>query len=210
MTPNQITTLIASGLDRELDIPFKLQLMERVKVWRSRLLANSIEKRPASRKFYRQPYYMKMKTAYAIECLAGVGDKQSISIEELPLMLSVGTTLFDYIGGIDGKSPFREVNPGTDNYMDTGKFADMFPAFVYTGRKVYLNKTGIPCIRIDTVFDDPMAIMESNCGCMGTENCDVWNSEFPCEGKVMQLIIQSIIQIDYNRPENKPTPEIEV
>jgi hypothetical protein len=211
MTPNEITTLIASNLDRELDVPFRLQLMERIKYWRSRHVANSIGKEPGQRKFFRQTLYVKMTTASASNYAAGIGEMQSISVEKIPLLIRVGTTLFDYVGGVDGKSPFREVGPGTANYLMTGKFASWFPAFEYSNNKLYIDKTGIPVVRTDGIFDDPLLIQQMSCSCLPQAyNCDVWDIEFPCSGDIMQLIVQSILQIDYNRPDSKPTDEVPV
>lgn len=210
MTPNEITTLIASNLDKELDMPFRLQLMERVKYWRSRLIANSIQKNPAQRKFFKQPYYVKMYTGFPAECVAGVGTKASISIEDIPLPIRAGNTLFDYVGGIDGKSPFREALTGTQNYLNTGKFASKFPAYNYA-IKLTVDDPGIPIVLIEGIFDDPMLIMENNCACLPTAgDCDVWNKTFPCSGDLMQLIVQSILQIDYNQKDSKPTTEVPV
>jgi len=209
MTPNEITTLIATNLQRELDIPFRLQLMERVKYWRSRLIANSLQKKPAERIFFRQSIYLPMRTAFAADCIAGIGDKQSITTVEVPLLVRE-VTLFDYIGGIDGKSPFRRAIAGTQNYLDTGKFAGMFPYYEFVNQIVYVGKTGLPKIRIDAIFDDPMAVKLLDCACNHTTDCDTWDMQFPCSGDLMQLIVQSILNVDYNRPSNKPTPEIPV
>lgn len=210
MTPNEITALLATNFDRELDIPFRLQLMERVKYWRSRLVANAIGKDPSKRQAFRQPLYIPMTTAFAADCVAGIGDKQSISVDTIPLMLAVGGTLFDYVGGIDGRSPYRRVDPGTANYLSTGKFATMFPAYEYNGRNLFIDKVGIPVVRVDGIFDDPLAVQQINCDCLPDYDCDTWDMEFPCSGDIMQLIIQSILQIDYNRADQEPTEEIPV
>ena len=190
-------------------MPFRLQLMERVKYWRSRLIANSLQKEPGQRKFFRQSLYLKATTAFAADCVAGVGDRQSITTE-VPLLIRVGTTLFDYVGGVDGKSPFREVNPGTDNYLTTGRFAAQFPGYNYTNRRLLIDKTSIPVVRVDGIFDDPLLVQQISCSCLAITDCDTWNMEFPCSGDIMQLIVQSILQIDYNRQDAKPTAEIPV
>ena len=209
MTPNEITTLIATNLEREMDIPFRLQLMERVKYWRSRLIANSLQKKPSERVFFRQSIYLPMETAFAADCVAIVGNKQSITTVEVPLLVREGV-LFDYIGGIDGKSPFRRATSGTQSYLNTGKFANKFPSYDFVNQKVYVEKSGLPKIRIDAIFDDPMAVKVLDCACNNVTDCDTWDMKFPCSGDLMQLIVQSILNIDFNRPSNKPTPEIPV
>lgn len=182
--------------------------MERVKYWRSRLIANSVGKEPAQRKFFRQSLYVTMTTQFANEAIAGVGNVQSISTK-IPLLVRINSTVFDYVGGIDGQSPFRELQPGTGNYLATGKFASQFPAYEYTNQKIYIDKKDIPMIRVDAIFDDPMAVQELSCSCQNVE-CDTWDTEYPCSGDIMQLIIQSILTIDYNRADTKPTSEIQV
>lgn len=208
MTPNEITTLIASNFDRELDFPFRLQLMERVKYWRDRHITNILEKRPEQRPFFRQTLFMNMENGYINDSMALVGKPLSITVDSIPQLVRGDGILFDYIGGVDGRSPFRKIEPGTANYLETGKFASIFPAYEYNG-KVYVDKTDIPRLRIDAIFFDPQQIEEYSCKCLG-KSCDTWNTEFPCSGSVVELIVQSILQIDYNRTDKSATPEIQV
>jgi hypothetical protein len=205
MTPNQITTLIATNFDRELDMPFKLQLMERVKYWRSTLLSRSLEKDPSKRRYFRQTLYMKLTPALNVPCATPVACPVAIT-EELPQMVKTGI-MFDYVGGIDGKSPFKEVSPGTGGYLSQGGFASQFPQYELVNNRISTSKADLPMIRVDGVFDDPMAVMEFSCAQAG-QPCDTWNTEFPCSGDILQLIVQSILQIDYNRPERQESEEI--
>jgi hypothetical protein len=110
---------------------------------------------------------------------------------------------------VDGKSPFREVQPGTGNYMKTGRFADHFIEFEYTGGYIFSSKKDLPMSRADGIYDDPMYVFECNCATTHTD-CDTWNTEYPMSGDIAQLVIQSILQIDYNRASIKSTPEINV
>lgn len=208
MTPNEITTLIATNLEMELDFPFRLQLMDRVKYWRSRYIVNMIQKNPAKRKFFRQSLYINMQAGYPDASVSLVGNQVAITVDEIPRVVTAGATLFDYVGGVDGKSPFREVQPGMANYVSTGKFSSRFPAYEFN-QKIFVDQPDIPRIRIDAIFDDPMKVLEYACNCL-QKQCDTWNTEFPCSGEVIQLIVQSILQVDYNRPDNTSTPEIQV
>lgn len=208
MTPNEITTLIAMGLDREMDMPFRFQLWERVKYWRSRLIDNMVTKNRLQREQFRQPLYLKMEWRFVQECLEGVTLKQAVTIEDVPLMVYGGNILFDYVGGVDGKSPFRKTVAGMGNYLNMGKFSARFPAYEYIGRKFIVDKN-IAIIRVDGIADDPMLVASCNCAC-GMGSCDTWDTEFPCPGDVVQLIVQSILQIDYNRKDAQPTVQIPV
>jgi hypothetical protein len=206
MTPNEITSLIASNLEKELDFAFKLQLMERVKYWRSRLLANSVQKSPQQRKFFRQTVFLKMTPQANVPNAPYVAETVAVS-DPVPQVVRAGDTMFDYVGGVDGKSPFREILPGTDNYLSTGKFAHKFPGYKIAGNYIYIDKAELPLIRVEAIFDDPQAAEQLSCECQGVA-CDTWNIPFPVSGDILQLIVQSILQIDYNRPDRTDTPEV--
>jgi len=198
MTPNEITAVIASGLDRELDLPFRLQLMERVKVWRSRLVANSLQKNPAQRKFFRQAIYLKMSPVLSTPCAPEVACQIAQTTLEVPFPVRVGSQLFDYVGGPDGNSPFREVNPGTGNYVSTSQFSHLFPTYSYINRRITTPKSDQPLIRVDGIWDDPMQSLELSCSSADVP-CDTWNTEYPISGDLLQLVIQMISRQDYGR-----------
>jgi len=211
MTANEITTLIAMNLDREMDVPFRLQLFERVKYWRSRLVANSLQKNPLQRKFFIQTLFVKMSQELNIPAAPLISSTIATTVE-IPLPVRAGSILFDYVGGADGKSPFRYVSPGMGNFI-SGKFVDQFPTYEYTqinGKSVIrLEKADQPLLRIDGIFDDPFAVTELSCSCTG-QPCDTWNMEFPISGDILQLIVQSILSVDYNRPDKEETAQIPV
>jgi hypothetical protein len=210
MSPNEITTLIATELEKEMDIPFKLQLMERVRYWRSRLIANSLQKNPAQREFFKQTLYVKLEATPAIPC--GFPSELVSASTELPQELRIGTVQFDYVGGIDGKSPFQRLTAGTANYLSASRFYEAFIQYEFINRKVIVNRKDLPLIRVDGIYHDPQKALEYSCGCAG-KSCDSWNEEFPIPGELLQLVVQSIMEIDFNRKRASAdtiSPEIEV
>ena len=208
MTLNEMTTVLAEKMKRSSDIPFRLLLAERIQVWRSRLIANAIQKNSLQRKFFKQTLYMPMEVKNSVPCTVLVNCEVSVSIKPIPQLIRQGTTLFDYIGGVDGRSPFMEVTPGAGNYLDTGRFAKMFPKFELWNQSVVAHKKDLPMLRIEGIFDDPLAVLQCNCDCDGTEDCDTWNMEYPVSGEIGQLIIQSIETIDYpTNPNLQPTED---
>src|SRR6478609_1053044 len=124
MTPNQITALIAQGLDRELEIPFRLQLRARVKYWRDEMITRKDRQDPKTRKQYVQTLFLSMESMNSIPCGALINLPVSVSDEVPELVLAAGI-FFDYCGGVDGKSPFREVRPGMYNYTSESQFKRM-------------------------------------------------------------------------------------
>ncbi|MBI2283307.1 MAG: hypothetical protein HYU71_06340 [Bacteroidetes bacterium] len=209
MTPNEITTLIASNLDKELDMPFKLQLMERVKYWRSRLLVNTVNKDPFQRRFFKQTLYLTMEPSSKIRCASLVNIPVSATQVAVPQEVIAGSVQFDYVGGADGSSPFQQLQAGTELYLSSGKFYPLCGHYEFINRFIVTDKERLPLIRIDAIFDDPQLIQQLSAACTG-QTCDTWNQEFPVNNQIMQLIVQSILQVDYNRAEREDTPQIEV
>lgn len=68
MTLNEICTMIASHMDKEFDEPFKLIIAEKVRVWRARLIKNSVDKDERERQYFIQTIYMKMEERNEVEC----------------------------------------------------------------------------------------------------------------------------------------------
>lgn len=209
MTPNEITAVIAEPLSRQLDMAFRIQLMERVKVWRSRLVANSLQKHPAQRKFFRQTVYLKMEKTTAVPCAPEVSCPVARTIVEVPLPIRVGSSLFDYVGGVDGNSPFREVTPGMESYVNTSRFSHLFHTYKYTNRYITTPNSDLPLLMVDGIFDDPMAVQELSCRSQGIP-CDMWDSTYPVSGDLLQLIIQNIQYVDYRRPGEVENHEVPV
>jgi hypothetical protein len=212
MTPNEITSLIASNLNKELDLPFRLQLMERVKVWRSRLIANSIQKIQQQRKFFKQTIYMRMQEGNNTPCAALVGCPVAITTDDVPMVVRVGNQMFDFIGSVNGSTAFIEAQPGMQQYQNTGRFSKEWTKYERINDKILVAQPDLPWLRIDAIFDDPMKILEYNCTCSAevAGSCDVWDTQFPVSGDIMQLVIQSILQVDYGRMISKEETEIPV
>jgi len=211
MTPNEITTLIASNLDKQLDTPFKLMMIERVNYWRSRLIKNSVEKDEKERKFFKQTIYMKMKEINEVECEVPYCQcKVSITIDKVPKPLRVNGILFDYVGAIDGNNPFKEVANGMLSYYLNSKYGAKQGYYTYENDhiKVY-NVPNIPIIRVDGIFDNPEEALQLTCKTI-EEACDYWNQEYPITGDILQLAVQGILEVDYNRKGDQKTIHVPV
>lgn len=212
MTLNEITVVIASHLEKELDEPFKMILAEKVAYWRARLIKNSVEKDQKERRFFKQVIYVKMKEQNEILCQVPYTQcKVAISIAKIPKPARANSILFDYVGAVDGMNPFQEGSGGMIPYLMKGKYSKDVIRYTYENDyiRVYGNSK-IPVIRIDGVFDNPEEAAKLNCNSGTSDDCDFWNKEYPVTGDILQLIVQSILQIDYNRPPNTETKQIPV
>ena len=210
MTPNELSTLIAEKQGRPLDVPFKLMIMERAKAWRSRLLKNTLEFNPIERRFFKQTIIVKMEKQFITGCVdvPGVNCMEAVS-DEIPQPLRVGGTLFDYVGGVDGKSPFGIADIGTEFYLNAGKYSQGEVRYTWHSPRIKVNRPTVPYIMVTSIFDDPVAVNALTCE--GQGDCDYWDKEWPAGGELLQLIIQSLETIDFrrpNEPDNDRRPEV--
>jgi hypothetical protein len=209
-TLNTITTTIAGHFDREQDEPFKRSLAVPVDAWRSKLITNSLEKHPEQRKFFRQTIWVPMKSVQPVPCPLPMNmcpvAKSKFAI---PRPLRLQGILYDYVGSIDGRNPFKEAAPGTVDYLSAGKYSKNTVFWENENQYIKIaDKSKLPKIRIDGVFDRPLDVMMINC--QTNNDCDYWNMDYPATGDIIQMIIQYILQIDYNRVTTPEAPEIEV
>lgn len=199
-TPNEITTLLASHFKKELDDPFKVMMMERVKYWRSRLLKNTLDKAPGDRKFFKQTIYVPMETKDEVICAMPFTQcKVSYATIKLPKMARANGIMFDYIGSVDGMNPFEQTVEAMIPALMQGKYTGKIlrVAIENDKPKVYGNAK-LPKLRIDGIFDNPEDAAKLNCS-TGNGGCDYWNEEYAISGDLLQLVVQSILQVDYNR-----------
>jgi hypothetical protein len=210
-TLNEITTLIAAQLEMPLDDPFKLMLALRVQYWRSRLLKNSLDKDIRDRQFFKQTIFIKMVEMKEVDC--ELPYKQchiSISCELLPRPLRANGILFDYCGAVDGSNAFTKLVPGTLRYMLQSKFTARSIRFSYENNRTKVwGNAKLPIMRIDAIWDDPWAAAKFSC-CSRGITCDFWNDQYPVSGDVLQLIVQSILQIDYDKKSSDNGEQIPV
>lgn len=197
MTPNEITTVLAADLDKVFDVPFRLMLMERVNIWRARHIKNTLDKSPADRKFFRSTVYLSTTETNEVPCSLPFDQCKVYVTTTIPEPLRANSMLFDYVGAVNGLNPFVEVSPGTAFYRMSGKYSKNKVAFNYSDQKIFVF-TSVPMIRIDFIAAWPEQLDGFNCD--PSENtCDYWNSQYPCPPEILQLIFQSIREIDFKQ-----------
>lgn len=196
MNLDSITTLIAAELKKELDIPFKLMLADKIQFWRSRFIKNSLDKDERERKYFRQTIMVPMQEVSETQCveLGYPGCTVARSIPKLPQPVRANGILFDYAGDVTGANPFRFVMPWQIPYLNQSRFSkkDLNYAWESEHLIVYGNPK-IPMVRIDGIFNDPTEAIKLSCNTDGTP-CDLWTTPYPVSGDVLQLVIQAITE----------------
>lgn len=190
-TPNSIAEEIAVAVHRELSFPFKLLIMQKVDNWRTRLIRNSLERKPADGKFFMQTLFVKMERVSPVPGCIETPDICPIarSVDKLPSPLRYGNQLFDFVGSIDGTTAFKFSPAGMGQYINAGKYSKNIVPYGWINKKIEVyNYPNLPYIKVTAVFEDPMKVMELNCE--NGMNCDYWDQFYPCTKDILQQAIQ--------------------
>lgn len=203
MTPNEITTVIASSLNKTFDEPFKMMLIKKVDAWRGRLVRNSLEKSPGDRKFFVQSIFLTLTSESEVNCELEV-DLCDVAISQvIPAVLRANGVLFDYVGSIDGNNQFQETSSGMKGYF--GKYSKKVIQYEErNGQIVIHGKANLPMVRVDAIFDNPYEVSEFVCGSTG--NCNFWDATYPCPNDILQQCIQFTVQEFKAVPEEGSVP----
>lgn len=186
MTANEITTLIASKVNKQFDEPYKLVILKKVDYYRVRFIRNALEKEQKDRKFFRQHFYMEMERKVKTPCANNC--EFAITKGLVPTPIRVNQQLFDYLGAIDGANAFQEVQVGMLNYQ--GKYSKRFLKYIYDNRRIEVyGNPAIPVIRVDGIFENPTEVLEYICN---SNKCNFWDLEYPITQDILQLVVGAI------------------
>lgn len=190
MTLNELTTEIAGRFGKELDMQYRQLLVPQINQWRSRLIRNSLEKRPQERSQFLQNIYIPL-TYGQFNCseLACMGSYS----EEIPMLLRIGDTPFEYLGSPDGSSPYRYNDIGTEAWLSEGITAHHFHGYQLANNQIVIPGKRIGQVLATGIFDEPEKAMEWQCRNTGT-GCDWWNAKYPCSGDILAIMKTSLWQ----------------
>ena len=188
MTLNEITTLIAGRFGKELDMQYKQWLVPQINAWRSRLIRNTIQKNPQDKSRFLQTIQIPLTygdyTCDTLQCMGSVS-------EELPELVRIGDTPFEYLGGVDLKSPYRYQDVGTGLWIETGMTAHLFHDYLLDNNRIIVPNERIGQLAGTGIFDAPDKAMQWQCNKAGV-GCDWWNSEYPISGDIQTDLTRAI------------------
>jgi hypothetical protein len=203
-TFKELAVLIAEPLGRELDEPFKAQIAARIKYWRAKLLKDSLNKNPKDRQYFTQRITIKLSEVSAVDCGIDL-DCTFMRSEEIPNIVRANGILFDFIGSVDGSTPFRMIKRWELPYHLSSKYSPKVTTFAaWENKRILLpGNRLIEWVSIEAIFDDPEAAHNMDCSgeCTecATEECEFEDSEYPINEDLAQQIVQYILQVDFNR-----------
>ena len=157
MTLNEFTAELAARYGKQLDMQYRQWLVPQIGQWRSRLIRNSLEKRPQDKSRFLQS--IRIPLTYGDYTCAGLECMGSIS-EEVPRLVRIGDTPFEYLGGADGRSPYRYNDIGTEAYIEQGMTAHLFGGYRLDNNKVIIPNKRISEVMATGIFDEPEKALE--------------------------------------------------
>ena len=127
-----------------------------------------------------------------------------------PVRLYDGST-FAYVGTVDGKTPYQEVNGVQADYAAYGKYNKQYPRYCYKNERIYVYNARPSAITIKGIFEQPQELFQF------TADIDralpnpalPEEREYPISMDMIQRITQSILATEM-RVENRQNESDEV
>lgn len=209
-TFNDIAVLIAEPLGREMDSAFTAMLKARIKYWRAKLLRDTLNKTPKDRQFFTQYITVPLTSISTMGCSLPT-DCCMMASAELPGLVRANSVVFDYVGAPDGSNPFKLIKRWEFPFFMANQYSPkVAEVYAWENRKILLvGNQLIPNILVGAIFDDPEVAYNLNCG-TGADECSFEESEYPVSEEIAQMIVQYILQVDFNRRPSENKEEIDV
>ena len=127
-----------------------------------------------------------------------------------PVRLYDGST-FAYVGTVDGKTPYQEVNGVQADYAAHGKYNKQYPRYCYKNNRIYVYNARPSAIMIKGIFEQPQELFGFTADLDRTNPQEVLpeDREYPISMDMVQRITQSILATEM-RVENRQNESDEV
>lgn len=181
--------MIAGRFGKQLDLQYRQWLVPQINAWRSRLIRNTLEKRPQDKNRFLQSIQIPLtygNITCGFECMGSYSDT-------LPEVVRIGDTPFEYFGSVDGSSPFRFNDTGTDPWISQGMTAHLYHTYrldTEHGRVILPNQR-ITKVMATGIFDQPNEALAWQCS-NGDGGCDWWNAEYPISGDILEMVKKAL------------------
>jgi hypothetical protein len=210
MTPNEIAVQLAEPSGRQFDVPFRRMIKDKVIYWTERMVRNTIDKDPKRRAQLLQPLLVPMHSI-GNEATGHPGNykKYSESLECIPRPMFANSINFDFVGSQDGATAFI-YSPGLmqDRFGSSDKYLGTAPRYSYLGGKIQVYRNPeLPAVLMNYIPANMKEYAEFQLAC-GQTLCQWDDCELNLPGDILQLVIQSIMQIELRLPPDKAREEV--
>lgn len=212
MTPNEIAVQLAEPSGRQFDVPFRDMLKDKVIYWAARHIRNTLDKDYRRRKQFLQPLIVPMHAVRNAQSgHPGNYKYYAESQQDIPLPLFANDILFDYVGSQDGATPFIwSMGLITDRFASHDKYIGELSRYSFIGNKIQVYRNpDIATVLINYIPADLRKYGEFSLAC-GQSICNWDDQEYNLPGDILQLVIQSIMEIDLRQPQIKAREEVQI
>lgn len=197
MTLPAIAEQLAERVERQFDVPFKLQLEDLAVLYYARFRTNSLNKNPALKKYYSQSIIVTLEEVNADECdeLADCNCENVLrTTVEIPQTLRVGPNPYDYVGSPGGMQPFAWTTFASERFYTHNAYTAKLSRYTKLNNRIYLfNEKNLEKIRVEDVWDDPRQLGNFSCSALEHIPCYSATSDFVADNALAQLIIEEIL-----------------
>lgn len=217
MTPEQISVQLAEPLGRQFDVPFREMIKDKVLYWSERMVRNTIDKDFRRRKQLVgmfSPLILHMEKVNNLPTgHPGNYRNWAESAGCIPAPLYANGIIFDYVGTVDGTTPFiNSFSPTLDRFAQADKYISNVLRYSYLSNKIQVYRNpDISQIRMDYIPSNFRDYAIFNAAMCNTD-CTWDNDEYPLPGDILQLVMQAVAAeiAKPAMPENHDKEEINI
>jgi hypothetical protein len=201
MKLREIAVILAEKVDRPFDIPYLLMLEDRIKLWRSTILRQTLNQNIFDVSYYAVPYLVEMERVPLIENDYGIDCTVLRSKNKLEKSLRVLDTIY-FVGSVDFSEAYGKVEPTSIKSSLNRKYSKDSIFYDFRGQYLHIYNADITMVGIKDVLENPEKILAKQQGIKESE------VEFFCTNDVIQRIMDSIWTTDLKVRDKKQEEEM--
>ena len=191
---NKIVYNIAGPLGRTNDNVFLNQLKYNIDYYRAMLLRRDEERNSFLHDHFIQDLgVVKMISVDAAEdCNLKLNCSILRTIDKIPSPVRFkNKNLFHYVGAIDKKTVFMEVEDASIEYMTLSPYSGNKPMYFYRNGYIYVINVGnLKYINIQGIFEEPAQVASFSCDGV---SCYDENTDYPIALDMVEIITKAIL-----------------
>lgn len=206
---NQLAEILAERAGRQFDIPFQEEMKVVIDYWRVRLLVDSLNAKPADRKFFTKWIDFPLETVNRSD-FPGYPDCAILRTKcKIPRTVRANSKLYDFVGKLDRMTTIQIREPYEIRNLMHGVYTGDDPRGALINERLYIfGQLNLPGVSIQLI---PESISDYNACCTDCGSpCLTGDEPYPVSADIKQRIIQAIIATEFRNPAIPETKRTEV
>jgi hypothetical protein len=194
---NQLSEILAERSGRQFDIPFREEMKVVINYWRSRLVVDSLNSRPADRMFFTKwieiPLIQVPRSEFPgfPECEVILRTKCKV-----PKTVRANSKMYDFVGKLDRMDAVQLRTPSEIQALSHSTYTGHLPRASEINEYVYVFGTlNLPGLAFQLIPEDVEEFKQCCIDC-GASSCYNDDEPYPVSLDIQQRIIQSILSTE--------------